>query len=507
MPIMLYRRKLGLFVLLAANAASAMAQNPSAEQTDSSDSPSGLQFAAAIEQSLEAAIAKAEKSVVAIARVRRNRDSNDQQSADGRLTPFGFPFSTAGPDPTDPDFVPSEYGTGVVIDERGLILTNYHVLGNGGELESYEYYVTACDRKTRVARIKAADPRSDLAVLAVDGKGLTAIPLGDGGKLRKGQIVIALGNPYAIARDGQASASWGIVSNLQRKAGRTPEESTPSGKSTLHHLGTLIQTDARLNLGTSGGALLNLRGEMVGLTTALAAAAGYEQAAGYAIPVDETFRRIVDRLKNGEEPEYGFLGVQPENLRPEVSSPETHGVIVQDVVRGTPADRFGILRGDIITHVNGKPIYDFDSLVLQVCSHAAGEQVPLTVERGNRTMEITVPLAKYHVQGELIVTTPKPAWRGLRVEYWTAAVDFRAVRDDLDSITAAGCVIVSEVEKESLAEKSGLKPQMAITHVGNHRVTTPDDFRTAVAATTGPVTLRIATSIDTPATKFVVAAN
>jgi serine protease Do len=374
-------------------------------------------------------------------------------------------------------------------------------------LESYDYYVTACDRKTRVARIKAADPRSDLAVLSVESKGLSAIPLGDGGKLKKGQIVIALGNPYAIARDGQVSASWGIVSNLQRKAGRTPDESAPSGKSTLHHLGTLIQTDAKLSLGTSGGALLNLQGEMIGLTTALAAAAGYEQAAGYAIPVDETFRRIVDRLKNGEEPEYGFLGVQPENLRPEMHPPETQGVIVQDVVRGTPADRFGVLRGDIITHVNQKPIYDFDSLVLQVCSQAAGEAVALTVERSNRTLEISVPLAKYRVQGNLIVTTPKPAWRGMRVEYWTAAVDFRVDRDESNSITAAGCVIVSEVEKESQAAAAGLKPQMAITHVGNHRVSSPGEFRSAVAAATGPVTLQVASSADGPATEFIVAAN
>jgi S1-C subfamily serine protease len=504
---MLYRRQRVYFMLLAAVASSAMAQNPSVEKNPAGDPPSGLQFAAAIEGALQSAIARAEQSVVAISRVRRAREGKDLQSADGRLTPFGLQLSSPGPDPTDPDFVPSEYGTGVVIDARGLILTNYHVLGEGDDLESYDYYVTACDRKTRIARIKAADPRSDLAVLSIDGRGLSAMPLGDGGKVKKGQIVIALGNPYAIARDGQVSASWGIISNLQRKAGRTPDESTPSGKSTLHHLGTLIQTDAKLNLGASGGALLNLQGEMIGLTTSLAAAAGYEQAAGYAIPVDETFRRIVDRLKNGEEPEYGFLGVQPENLRPEMHSTETRGVIVQDVVRGTPADRYGVLRGDIITHVNQKPIYDFDSLVLQVCSQAAGADAVLTVERTNRTLEITVPLAKYRVQGHLVVTTPKPAWRGLRVEYWTAAVDFRVVRDELDLITAAGCVIVSDVEKASLADKAGLKPQMAITHVGSQRVSTPDDFRSAVASATGPVSLQIAGSAEGQATELVVAAN
>src|SRR5207342_2000310 len=104
------------------------------------------------------------------------------------------------------------------------------------------------------------------------------------------------GNPYAIARDGQVSASWGIVANLSRKAGPIPDETSPAGvrNTSLHHYGTLIQTDAKLNLGTSGGALLNLKGEMVGLTTSLAAAVGYEQAAGFALPVDDAFRRAVE---------------------------------------------------------------------------------------------------------------------------------------------------------------------------------------------------------------------
>lgn len=504
---MLERRQVGWLVLLLATALPAVAQNPPAERSAAEASPTGLQLAAAVEGSLEAAIAKAEKSVVAISCVRRNHSGKNLHANDERFTPFGMEFASSGPDPTDPDFIPSQYGTGVVIDARGLILTNYHVLGDGEDPDAYDYFVTACDRKVRVARIKAADPRSDLAVLSVDGKGLTAMPLGDGGKLKKGQIVIALGNPYAIARDGQVSASWGIISNLQRKAGRTPDESSPSGKSTLHHLGTLIQTDAKLNLGTSGGALLNLQGEMIGLTTALAAAAGYEQAAGYAIPVDATFHRIVDRLKNGEEPEYGFLGVQPENLRPEMYPPGVHGVLVQDVVRGTPASRFGVLRGDVITHVNHKPIHDFDSLVLEVCSQAAGESAVLTVERGGQTLDLTVPLAKYHVQGKRIVTNPKPAWRGLRVEYWTAALDFRVVRDDLDAITSAGCVIVSDVKADSPADKAGLKPQMAIVLVGDHRVNSPEEFQAAVASETGPVTMQIISAAGSPPTELVVAAD
>src|SRR5262249_22946371 len=160
------------------------------------------------------------------------------------------------------------------------ILTAHHVLR-----ENCDYWITTASRKTyKVQQIKAADPRSDLAVLSIkarDGE-LEPIKFGDAAGLKKGQIVLALGNPYGIARDGQVSASWGIISNLSRKDGPwTTDRETRNSKPTLHHYGSLIQTDVKLNLGTSGGALVNLKGEMIGLTVSLAAGLGYEQAAGF----------------------------------------------------------------------------------------------------------------------------------------------------------------------------------------------------------------------------------
>ena len=296
-------------------------------------------------------IARTEKSVVAIARVRKEQPG-EAFRLEFRPDAFGRrPGLAPPPSPTDPNFVPNEYGAGVVVDRRGLVLTAYHVLG-----EDSEYFVTTTERKVYPAWVKAADPRSDLAVLAINATDLVPITLGDGAALRKGQIVIALGNPYAIARDGQPSAGWGIVANLSRKSPPTAEESDPSARRTLHDFGTLIQTDAKLNIGASGGPLLNLKGEMVGLCVALAAAAGYETAAGYAIPVDPTFRRVLDTLKEGREAEYGFLGVTSVNLRPEEALAGWHGIRVDRVEPGTPAARFGLKPDDIITAVGDRPL-------------------------------------------------------------------------------------------------------------------------------------------------------
>ena len=167
--------------------------------------------------------------------------------------------------------------------------------------------VTTIDRTTYRATIRAADPHSGLAVLAIDHAAgplqragshehnsapgnFPAIRLGDAESLRKGQFVVAIGNPYAIQTDGQPTASWGIVTNFGRKApiGTNLNDAPgPDGdyRTTLHHLGTLIQTDAKLGFNAAGGALINLRGELVGLTTTAATIAGHEQPAGYAIPM------------------------------------------------------------------------------------------------------------------------------------------------------------------------------------------------------------------------------
>ncbi len=449
------------------------------------ESSSGIEATAAIEKALVDVIARAEKSVVASARVRVER-AGETFGFETRPDPFGRrPIPASKPEPTDPDFIPNEYGAGVVVG-RGLILTAYHVLG-----EESLYYVTTHERKVYQAWVKGADPRSDLAVLGIEAAELPPIRFGDAAGVKKGQIVVTLGNPHAIARDGQVSAGWGIVSNLARKVPPVPGEPASTGKPTLHHFGTLIQTDAKLNLGASGGPLLNLKGEMIGLSVALAATAGYETAAGYAIPVDATFRRVVETLKLGREVEYGFLGIQPGNLTQQEVLAGMHGIRVHRVLPGTPADRYGLREDDVVTAVNGRPIHESDALVLEVGRLPVEAVARLSLLRNNRRRTVNVTLAKYPVRGKKIVTAPPPSWRGMRIDYPTAFVDPDPLAQAGMTMFGEG-VIVVDVEKHSPAWEAGLRRGMLITRVGRVNVRTPKEFRAAVARHFGPVQLHMA---------------
>ena len=243
-------------------------------------------------------------------------------------------------------------------------------------------------------------------------------------------------------------------------------------------------------MGTSGGALLNLKGEMIGLTVALAATAGYEKSAGFALPVDDVFLRAVKTLKEGREVEYGLLGVRTKSLPRDDNNPARHGVVVESVVPGTPADRAGFLPNDVITQVDDQEIIEPDDLLLAIGKLPADGSAWVTVERGGRRQALAVQeLSKYHVRGKMIVTNLPPAWRGLRVDYVTNIPEFdrKVQQRSIDP----GSVLISEVEENSPAWREGLRPQMMISHVAGTPVGTPKQFREAVTGKTGPVRLRL----------------
>lgn len=457
--------------------------------------PSPLTTATALQQLITGAIERAEKSVVSIARVRKDQPPSQLlRPLPEAITERSLQFS----DPTDPKFVPTEFGTGVVIDAAGLILTNHHVLG---DVRQADYFVWLNRRPFR-ATVKAADPWLDLAILKVidfnlEKADFKAMPLGDTGNLKKGQFVIALGNPYAIARDGRPSATQGIISNLQRQAPPPPQATRPAdGRETLHHYGTLIQTDARLELGTSGGALVNLQGEMIGLTTSLAALYGYEREGGFAIPLDEDIRRAIEMLKTGRLPDYGLLGVEPAALALDARQRGQLGVRVRSVHDATPAKLAGFHEGDVITHLDRAEIADDLELIRRVSGQLADTPVTVSVLRGSddrragRPLDIKVTLTKKRIDSarEAFATVSLPAWRGLRVEYATAAPLFAERSRDLDP---AGCLGIIAVDRDSNAWNAGLRPGDFVSHVGKRRVTTPREFQDAIANQEGIVELRL----------------
>jgi S1-C subfamily serine protease len=397
-------------------------------------------------------------------------------------------------DLSNPDNVPEAYGSGIVLDaKRGLILTNFHVVR-----EATKIYVRLPGRKGSYANIHAADGRSDLAILRLLNVpvGLKALSLGKAEALAKGDWLISLANPFAAGfRDGNPSASWGILSNFrQRVSNPTNAVREDQASKTLHHLGTLLQTDARLNLGCSGGALLNLDGDLVGMTTALAAISGGETAGGFGIPFDPPFRRIVEVLLRGEEVEYGFLGV--------ALGPPTHQPRINNVTPGTPAATAGLRPNDAILAINGTPVHSIDDAFFLLGTTLAGQPVQLQVSShfGQPPRTVTVPLAKFYYSGPIIAANRPAAVRGMRVDYASVQLE------NMGRLTGlAQGVMVRELVPDSLADKAGLKVGSdIITHLNDQPLKTPADFYRLANAMPGPWKLRVA---ERPEDVFVPAAK
>jgi serine protease Do len=466
----------------------------------------GLKDIAGLEKAFQEAIQEAEPSVACVL-VSRSEAYRDGDPEPGNLGAFSSQQIEAyrrqhGLPRLDPDrltkldmsqagYVPESYGSAVVIQESGLLLTNYHVVRDATKI-----FVRLPGDKASYADVHAADPRSDLAVLRLlkPPAGLRALKIGDGSKAKKGQIVLSIANPFAAGfRDGSPSASWGMISNVRRRVPPPVTDGLSEAerfqemqrKMTLHHYGTLLQTDARLNLGCSGGALIDLKGEMIGLTTALAALSGTETAGGYAVPMDAGMRRIVDVLKEGREVEYGFLGVLPDTAKP------GEGVRVFHAEPWSPAYRAGLRDRDVILKVNDMPIRDNDDLFLAVGTLLAGAEAKVEVRRdGDGLRTFTVTLAKFYVQGPIIASKRPEPVRGLRVDH--ISVLHQATRlVQGPPFTIPNGVMIREVLPASAAAAAMLKVNDVITHVNGKAIGSPKDFYEATRDVKGPITLTL----------------
>ncbi|MCA9239232.1 MAG: trypsin-like peptidase domain-containing protein [Planctomycetales bacterium] len=461
----------------------------------------------AFEESVTQTITRVEPSVVAISRRPRPAEADKNElgrEAGGSVDNNGLETPFSGGDPfrqlRDQDQLPQPFvsGAGVVIDRAGLVLTQYLVVKPGEE-----HYVTTTSGDTLPAKLVAADPRSSLAVLRIESAGAKAsefkpIEFGKAELLRKGAFVVVVGNPYSIQQDGQATASYGTVTNLAssapplenlNNAAVTDRSDAEKYRSTLHHFGSLIQTDARLGWSASGGAMVTLDGKLVGLTTTVATIAGHEKPAGYAIPINKTMRRVIEDLKQGREVEYGLLGIRFDQNAMQLLSDGSEGVAVGAVIPGSAADRAGLRANDVIAEIDGQRIDSPDRLQLEVGSLTPGAEAPLIFERNGRPQSTDVRLDKIYVVGKKVITNRPPPWQGLQVDYATALAR-PDLADSQEMIDPQGCVVVAEVEPGSVSWKRGVRAGMFISHVSGQRVSTPEEFRRAVREAHGNVKLR-----------------
>jgi putative serine protease PepD len=269
-------------------------------------------------------------------------------------------------------------GSGVVITPDGHIVTNNHVIA-GARRSAVR--VTFNSGRQVPATIVGTDPQTDLAVIKVDAENLTVAPWGDSDAVQVGDTVLAIGSPLGL----QGSVTAGIVSALNRtiRVSDGPRSQFDTGSATV--IGGAIQTDAPINAGNSGGALVNMRGEVIGINTAIATAGTNGNiGVGFAISSNRA-RSVADALIAGREVKHPYIGVQ-------ISDDEGGGALIRSVVDGSPAQQAGLTEGDVVTKVNDRPIRGTEDLIGIIQSSTVGEELTLTVRRdgSERTVTVTV---------------------------------------------------------------------------------------------------------------------
>jgi Do/DeqQ family serine protease len=335
-------------------------------------------------------------------------------------------------------------GSGVIFDARnGYIVTNAHVVENASEIT-----VTLQDGRDLKAEIVGADTPSDVAVLKVKADGLAQIALGDSSRVEVGDFAVAIGNPFGL----QHTVTSGIISGLSRSG------INPDGYEDF------IQTDASINPGNSGGALVNLRGELIGINTAILSRSGGNIGIGFAIPVNMAHSVMEQLIKYGTV-KRGQLGVSMYTVTPDIAHslglPSAVGALVSQVVEGSPAERVGIRTGDVITSVNGQPVKSNSELRNTIGLLRVGDKVDIGLVRDGKPVRVTAVIAD---------TTTELAGGPASIH---KSFEGTALADAPD----AGGALVRSVEPGSAAAQAGLLPDDVIVGANRGRVSSLRELR------------------------------
>lgn len=358
----------------------------------------------------------------------------------------------------------SSLGSGVIVDaERGLILTNNHVIANADQIT-----VTLRDGRHLEAEVVGTDPETDVAVIKVPADNLTDITTTDSNNISVGDFVVAIGNPFGL---GQTVTS-GIVSALSR-----------SGLG-IEGYEDFIQTDASINPGNSGGALVNLRGELVGINTAIFSQTGGNIGIGFAIPINLALQIMEQLLETGEV-KRAFLGVSMQDMSPELAEAfglkRQGGAIINQVIDGSPAEKAGIKAGDIVLAVDGKKIRNAEDLRNRVGLLPVGKKVRMTILRDGEERKLTVDVS----ENQLADSDPRAVNELLQ---GVTVTDLE--QGNSPYINATG-VQVLQVERGSVAWRNGLRAGDIITSVNKKDIGSVREFLAAVDKVSAPLLLRI----------------
>jgi serine protease Do len=368
--------------------------------------------------------------------------------------PFEEFFGRRLPRPQQPERREGALGSGVIINGDGYVLTNHHVIDGARQVD-----VETSDGRTFKARVVGSDAPSDLAVLKLEARGLPALPLGDSDQVRVGDVALAFGNPLGLGQ----TVTMGIVSAKGRATG--------VGDGSYEDF---IQTDAPINRGNSGGALINARGELIGINSQILSPSGGNIGIGFAIPVNMA-KNVMEQLVQGGAVHRGMLGVSVQSVTSDIAAslglPQVKGALVSEVQTGSPADRAGVRRGDVITALDGVTVNDGNVLRNQVARLKPGTSAALTLVRGNQERKVTVQLAEMPRTADDGRSAPAPA--GTQGGLGLAVAP------------GAGGVEVTRVDPSGPAADAGIRVGDVVEEVNGSPVRSASDLRTAVGRSQG----------------------
>jgi len=350
-------------------------------------------------------------------------------------------------------------GSGVIVSADGYIITNNHVVDKSDEIK-----VTLIDRRTFKGAIVGADPKTDVAILKIDADNLLPLTWGDSDKLQVGEFVLAIGSPYGLNN----TVTMGIISAVGRaNVGIADYED-------------FIQTDAAINPGNSGGPLVNIRGELIGINTAIFSRTGGYQGIGFAVP-SNMVRLIMDQLIQQGKVTRGWVGVTIQELTPELASEfglkRSNGALVSDIAKDSPAAKAGVLRGDIILEFNGKEVKDVSSLRNMVAQSKSGTEISMKILRSGKEFTVKIIIKELPREVAEVTTEQIPREAESTILAGLTVMDLsKEIIRQLGFNKGERGVVVVRVEPGSPADEAEIKKGDIIKEIDKREIGNLNDY-------------------------------